>query len=89
MLLLNLILRMRFVPEWAFCSLCASQGPEAAATMGRMALNPARQMYANPSSGHRYLGMTHSASFVSMSDSARLRLNLYVVAKPVAVAQTS
>jgi hypothetical protein len=46
-------------------------------------------MYAKLLSDHRDSGMTHSAPFVPMSDSARVRLNLYVVAKTVAVAQTS
>lgn len=47
------------------------------------------QIYGDLPSDHRDLGMTHSVPLVQMSDSARAWLNLYRVARRVAVAQTS
>jgi hypothetical protein len=47
------------------------------------------EIYGDLSSEHPDLGVTHSVPFVQMSDSARTRLNLCMVAKRVAVAQTS
>jgi len=42
------------------------------------------QIYADLSFDRRDFGMTHSVPFVRVGDSVRVRLDLYIVAKPVA-----